>query len=56
MAVLLLLHVPPLPVVVKVVVAPAHTGDVPDNVPAEGEVITDTVMLAIAVPQLLLTV
>ena len=53
LAALPLLHVPPVPVVVKVAVVPLHSGDVPLIVPALGDKITDTGAVVSAEPQLL---
>jgi tRNA1(Val) A37 N6-methylase TrmN6 len=52
---LLLLQVPPVPVVVKVADVPAHNGDAPLMVPASGALLTVTALVAVAVPQLLVT-
>lgn len=52
---LLLLQLPPVPVVVKVADVPAHNGDVPLMVPASGALLTVTALVAVAVPQLLVT-
>ena len=55
-AVLLLLHTP-LPVAsVKLVVAPAHKVGVPVIVPALGIGLTVTIVVALVLPQLLVTV
>jgi hypothetical protein len=54
--VLLLLQVPPLPVVVYIVVAPAHRLAAPLMVPASGSGLTVTAFVVLTVPQLLLTV
>jgi hypothetical protein len=56
MVVLLLLHKPPLPVLDSVVVPPAHSVAVPVIVPAEGDAVTVTVVIAFAEPQVLDTV
>ena len=50
------IHVPPLPVVVKVVLLPTHTLAVPDSVPGLGAGYTPTAIVAAKVPQLLVTV
>jgi hypothetical protein len=56
-AVLLLLQVPPgVPVLLSVIVLPAHTLLLPLIVPALSEAPIDIVMVVVAVPQLLLTV
>ena len=54
-AVLLLLHVPPVVVLLNVVVAVAQTIAVPVMVPATGSGLTVTSIVAVAVPQLLVT-
>ena len=53
---LLLLQVPPVPVVVYIVVAPAHSNAAPLMVPAPGSGLTVTAFVVLTVPQLLLTV
>lgn len=55
-AVLLLLHVPPLTVEDRVVVALGHTVETPDSVPALVVALTVTTLVAVAVPQAPLTV
>lgn len=55
-AVLLLLHTPPVTASLNVVVPPVHTVMVPVMVPADGVPDTVTVVVALAVPQLLVTV
>ena len=54
-AVLLLLHTPPVVASLNVVVAPEHTDFVPVTVPADGMEPKVTVAVADAVPQLLVT-
>jgi hypothetical protein len=56
MAVLPLLQVPPVPVVVSVVVLPAHTAVAPLMVPATGAGLTVTAAVAMAIPQPVVTV
>ena len=51
----LLLHEPPVPVVVKVVVAPGQSVEAPVIVPADGAAATTIVRVAVAVPQVLVT-
>ena len=53
---LLVLHVPPVTVSVMVVVAPVHTVDAPEIAPAFGAGLTVIVLVAVAVPQPLVTV
>ena len=53
---LVLLHAPPLVALVSEVLAPAHTIAVPVIVPASGRGLTVATCVAVAVPQLLLTV
>ena len=53
---LLLPHTPPLTPSVRVVVAPVHTVDEPDMVPAVTIALTVTGSVALVVPQLLVTV
>lgn len=55
-AALLLLQVPPLTASVNVMVEPAHTDDGPLIAPAVGAAVIVTVVVAVAVPQLLVTV
>ena len=55
-ALLLLLQVPPLTVEVSVLVAPVHNAVVPLIVPADAPGLTAIVAVAVAVPQLLVTV
>ena len=55
-AVLLLLQVPPVPVVVKVLVAPVHIAVTPPIVPALGAGVTVSGEVAEAVPQAVVTV
>jgi hypothetical protein len=52
---LLALHTPPPTVLAKPIVAPAHTDDGPVTVPASGVELMVNDLVAIAVPQLLLT-
>jgi hypothetical protein len=47
MPVLLLLHVPPLTLLVNVVVDPSHTTDVPDMLPGDGAVLTVSTLVTI---------
>jgi hypothetical protein len=54
-AVLLLLQPPPLMLAVRLVVAASHTVAVPLMVPAAGAGFTVILLVAIAVPQLLVT-
>ena len=56
MPVLLLLHTPPLVASASVVVPPVHTVVDPVIVPADGVPDTVTVVVVLAVPQLLVTV
>lgn len=56
MAGLLLAHVPPLVVSVRVLPVPLHMVKEPVIVPALGGLLTVTVAVAVAVPQLLVTV
>ena len=56
LAVAPLAHVPPVAVVVSAVVAPTHTVAAPVIVPALGSGSTVTACVAVAVPQLLVTV
>jgi hypothetical protein len=51
-----LLHAPPVAASVKPVVEPAHTIAVPVMLPADGNGLTVTVVVAAAVPQPLVTV
>ncbi len=53
---LLLVHAPPLAASVSVIVAPSHTLLLPVTVPAFGAGLTVTMLVATAVPQLLVTV
>ena len=55
MVVLALLHTPPLPVVLRVPVAPTHTVEGPPMVPASGNGFTVTVAVAATVPQVPVT-
>ena len=55
-AALLLSHVPPLTDGVMVILLPTQTTDAPDSVPATGNGLTDSILVATSVPQLLLTV
>ncbi len=41
------LHTPPLPVVLRVSVAPGQTGDMPVSEPASGNAFTDTVFVVV---------
>ena len=50
-AVLLLLHAPPLPDAVNVIVLPTHTDDKPVIEPAVAAGITRTDLVAVALPQ-----
>jgi hypothetical protein len=52
-AVLALVHVPPVVMLVRVVVAPTHTVAVPDMILSDGADITDIGCVAYALPQLL---
>ena len=54
-AVLLLVHAPPVDVVLNVIVAPAQTVVSPEIIPANGSGLTVTTCVAAAVPQLLVT-
>ena len=54
--VLVLLQVPPVPVLVNVVIEPVHTNVVPLMVPAFESGLTVTAYVAVAVPQLVVTV
>ena len=54
-AVLLLLHTPPVVVLLNVIVAVAQTIAVPVIVPATGNGLTVTFTVVVAVPQLLVT-
>jgi hypothetical protein len=56
MAVLLLLHVPPVTASARVIEANLQTVVVPVMVPAEAVAVTVTTNVAVALPQLLLTV
>ena len=49
----LLLHIPPVALLPKEVMAPAHTTGLPVIVPAWGNGFTVTIMVSVAVPQLL---
>ena len=49
-------HAPPLVPSLNAVVAPAHNVAVPEIVPAPGTVFTVTTVVALALPQLLVTV
>ena len=49
-------HTPPLTASVSVAVAPTHTLDAPVMLPADGVAVTFTVCIAVADPQLLVTV
>jgi hypothetical protein len=51
LAVLLLLHVPPLTLSVSVIVAPSHTLEDPDIVPATGSGLTVIMVVVAAAPQ-----
>lgn len=51
----LVLHAPPLPVWLMVIVAPAHILLAPLNVPAFGRPVTVITLVAVALPQLLVT-
>jgi hypothetical protein len=53
---LLLLHMPPLTVLVIVTDVPIHKLDTPVRVPAFGDALTVMTFIALAVPQLLVTV
>jgi hypothetical protein len=53
---LLLVHVPAVPVVVSVVVAPTQAVEAPETIPASGSALTVIALLVVAVPQLLITV
>ena len=55
-AVLELDHTPPLPVVVKMVVAPTHTEEAPETVPALGCGFTVIDLVTVAEPQPLVTI
>ena len=54
-ALLVVPHTPPVPVVESVAVVPAHKVVVPDITPALAALLTVTVAVALAVPQLLVT-
>ena len=51
-----LIQLPPVPVELSVIVVPVHKADAPLMVPATGSGLTDTALVAVAAPQLLLTV
>ncbi len=53
LAVLLLLHAPPVTVALRAMLLPAQTVVAPEMVPAEGVLFTVTFIVATAVPQLL---
>ena len=50
-----LIHEPPVPVVLSVIVVPVHIAEEPLMVPATGSGLTVISLVAVAVPQLLLT-